>query len=311
MYIGVDIGGTNLAAGIVDEHGRITARDSLPTLRGRSSGEIITDIARLCRSLVDKAGLSMSDIKKIGAGCPGTIDTQTGTAVYVNNLKMEGVPLAAELERLLQKEVHLENDANAAAYGEYCIYGDGVKSFIMITLGTGVGSGIILDGKIYRGFNGAGGELGHMTLVSGGRRCSCGKDGCWEAYASVTALIAQTEEAIKENPQSLTARLAADRGKISGRTAFEAAKAGDRVGSDIVSRYAKYVADGIVSAVNIFQPEKIVIGGGISREGDYLLKPVAEIVKANDYNKYRPHTQLETAKLFNDAGIIGAALAAR
>ncbi len=311
MYIGVDIGGTNLAAGIVNEAGEIIAQDTTPTLRNRSSGEIISDIARLCRGLVDKAGLSMSDIKKIGAGCPGTIDTETGTAVYVNNLKMEGVPLAGELERLLKKEVHLENDANAAAYGEYCIYGDGAKSFIMITLGTGVGSGIILDGKIYRGFNGAGGEIGHMTLVSGGNRCTCGKDGCWETYASVTALIAQTKAAIEENPGSLMEKLAAERGKISGRTAFDAARAGDEAAKAVVNQYVKYVADGIVSVVNIFQPEKIVLGGGISREGDYLLKPVEEFVKANDYNRYRPHTQLEVARLFNEAGIIGAALAAR
>lgn len=311
MYIGIDLGGTNIAVGVVDEKGKIYAQGSTPTLKERSYQEIVSDMAKLCVKLVADSGFAMDDIEKIGIGCPGTTDSDNGVVIYAPNIKMSNVPLADELRKYINKPIHLENDANAAAYGEYVINGGNSASFICVTLGTGVGSGIILDGKIYRGFNGAGAEFGHMTLVSGGELCACGKDGCWERYASVTALISQTKAAMKKYPQSKMNELASEKGKVSGRTAFEAAKMGDEYAKKVVEQYLKYVADGIVSIVNIFQPEKIVIGGGISREGDYLLNPIRKIVEKNDYNKYGKRTAIEIAKLFNEAGIIGAALAAK
>jgi glucokinase len=180
---------------------------------------------------------------------------------------------------------------------------------LLVTLGTGIGGGIVLNGKIYNGFNSAGGELGHTIFVHGGKSCTCGNKGCWEVYASVTALIAQTKEAMDKNPESLMHKLSEDAGKVSGRTAFDAAKAGDKAGAEVVRQYLEYVASGLVGIVNIFQPGKLIIGGGISKEGDYLLNPIIEYIRERDYNKYMPKTEIGIAKLFNDAGIIGAALA--
>ena len=224
---------------------------------------------------------------------------------------MDHTPIAAELQKYIDLPVNVENDANAAAFGEYIVNGGGVDNFVFITLGTGVGGGVIIDKKIYRGFNGVAGELGHVTLVHDGVLCTCGNKGCWEAYASVTALIRQTEEAMKNNPDSAMHKVAEKEGKVSGRTAFTAAKEGDKAAEAVVKQYIEYVADGIMGMINIFQPEKLVIGGGISKEGDYLLKPIIEYVDKYQYNRYMPKTQISIATLFNEAGIIGAALAAR
>jgi len=245
------------------------------------------------------------------ASTNGSIDNKNGVVVYSNNIKMDNAPIAAELQKYINLPVNMENDANAAAYGEYVINGGGVDDFIFITLGTGVGGGVIINKKIYRGFNGAAGELGHTTLVHNGEPCTCGNNGCWEAYASVTALIRQTKEKMAECPDSLMHKLAEKEGKVSGRTSFDAAKQGDQAAKEVVGQYLKYVADGIMGMVNIFQPEKLVIGGGISKEGDYLLKPVVEYVYKYEYNKYMTKTQISIATLFNEAGIIGAALAAK
>lgn len=310
-YIGVDLGGTNIAAGVVDENGKILVQDSTPTLNERPYTEIVKDMANLCKKIIDDAGLAESDIKAIGIGSPGSIDNENGVVVYANNLKMDHSPIAAELKKYINVPVNIENDANAAAYGEYVINGGGVDDFVFITLGTGVGGGVIINKKIYRGFNGAGGELGHITLVHDGEPCTCGNHGCWEAYASVTALIRQTEAAMKENPDSMMHEVAKKENKVSGKTAFIAAKNGDAAAQKVVDTYIGYVADGIMSVINIFQPEKLVIGGGISKEGDYLLKPIIRYVDKAGYNKYMKKTKISIATLFNDAGIIGAALAAR
>lgn len=310
-YIGVDLGGTNIAVGLVTEEGKIIASDSTPTLAEREYTEIVADMAAVCRNVVEKAGLKMEDIKAIGIGAPGSIDSKNGVVLYANNLKMDKTPIAEELRKHIDLPVHLENDANAAAYGEYVVNGNGAEHFVFITLGTGVGGGIIIDKKLYAGFNGIGGELGHITLVHGGKMCSCGNPGCWEAYASVTALISQTKEAIEKNPDSLMVKLAEEKGEVSGRTAFEAAKAGDKAGQAVVDQYIEYVASGVLSIINIFQPEKIVIGGGISKEGDYLLNPIRKYCEKYGYNKISARTDIQIATLFNDAGIIGAALAAK
>lgn len=309
LNIGIDLGGTNIAAGVVGEDGKIIAKDSVPTRASRPAEEIAADMADLCKSVAEKAGCGLNAVNSIGIGIPGTVDDKNGIVVYTCNVPMEKTPLRDMLQKYIDKPIRLENDANAAALGEYAINGNGAKSFVFITLGTGVGGGIILDGKIYRGFNGVGGEIGHMTLVSGGEQCGCGKKGCWECYASVTALVRQTKAAMLKNPNSVMHEIVKRRGKVSGRTAFEAAKAGDSAGEAVVKQYLEYVADGLVSILNIFQPEKILIGGGISKEGDYLLKPVRDFVYKYDYNRYMPKTEIEIATLFNDAGIIGAALA--
>ncbi len=310
-YIGVDLGGTNIAAGVVDENGKILTQDSVPTLNQRHYSEIVKDMADLCIKITKAAGLSIKDIKAIGIGSPGSIDNKNGVVAYSNNINMDHTPLAEELRKHIDLPVNIENDANAAAYGEYVINGGDVEDFLFITLGTGVGGGVIINKKIYRGFNGVGGELGHVTLVHDGVPCTCGNNGCWEAYASVTALIRQTKEAMDKHPESLMHKLADKEGKVSGRTAFMAAKEGDAAAQAVVDKYVTYVADGINGMINIFQPEKLVIGGGISKEGDYLLNPIIEYVNKHQYNRYMKKTEISIATLFNEAGIIGAALAAR
>ena len=311
MYIGIDLGGTNIAAGLVTEEGEITNTDSTPTLLPRNYKEIVADMAKLSEKIVSKAGLTMDDIDGIGIGCPGSVDSKNGIVAFSNNLKMDHAPLVAEMKKYFDKPINILNDADAAAFGEYMINGSNVDSFIFITLGTGVGGGIIINKKVYSGFNGAGGELGHITLVHNGIPCNCGNIGCWEAYASVTALIRQTKEAMERNPDSKMHEIAKADGKINGRTAFIAAKAGDKAGNEVVKQYLEYVASGLVSIINIFQPEKSVIGGGISREGDYLLNPIKEYCDKHEYNKYLKKTELSIATLYNDAGIVGAALSCK
>ncbi len=310
MYIGIDLGGTNIAVGLVDENGKILATDSTPTKKERAYTEIVADMAALAKKVVAAGGADMKDIKAVGIGCPGTIDTRNGMVVYANNLKMDHAPVAAEFRKHLDLPVVLENDANAAAFGEYAVTARDADSFVFMTLGTGVGGGIVLNGKLWRGFNGAGGEIGHTTIVVDGEPCTCGMRGCLESYASVTALINQTKAKMAACPDSLMHKWAAEKGKVSGRTAFECAKAGDATATEVRDRYIRYVAEGVNNLINILQPEVLAIGGGISREGDTLLAPIKKFVAENNYNKYMQATDIRIATLFNDAGIIGAAMAA-
>ena len=311
MYIGIDLGGTNIAAGIVREDGKIVVQSSVLTLSQRPTDEIVKDMVFLSKQLIKDAELELNDIEAVGIGCPGTINFETGEVIYSNNIKMEHYMLAKEFQKYLNLPVKIDNDANCAAMGEYIVSGNNVPIFMFITLGTGVGSGLILNGKVFRGFNGAASEAGHITLVSGGEPCTCGKRGCWETYASVTALIRQTKVAMEKNPESLMHEIAKAEGKISGRTSFDAAKQGDKAAQAVVKQYAQYVADGIVSVENVLQPDIISVGGGISREGEYLLQPVCEYAAANGFNKFMPKTKIVTAQSFNDAGIIGAAMIAK
>ena len=313
MYtIGIDLGGTNIAVGVVNEKYEIVARASRKTRTERSTDEILADMVGAAQDAVADAGLTMDQIDWVGVGSPGTINLDTGYIEYANNLHFEHVPLKAYMEEKLGRPCYINNDANVAAYGEYLAgSGKNAEPFVAVTLGTGVGGGVIIDGKIFSGCNFAGGELGHTVIVANGEPCSCGRLGCWEAYASVTALIRQTKAAMEQNPESMMHELAKAEGRVSGRTAFDAAKKGDAAANAVVSKYFEYIGEGITNMVNIFQPEKIVIGGSISKEGDYLLKPVIEYVRKYDYNRYMKKAEIEIATLFGDAGIIGAALSAK
>ena len=310
MYIGIDLGGTNIAAGFVDQNGNILHSASIPTLKERHWSEIVKDMATLAKSVVAESGHNMNEIAAVGIGCPGSIDKENGVVVYSNNIVMHNVPMADEFRKHLDIPVFLENDANAAALGEYTTCGKGIDSFVFMTLGTGVGGGIILNGKVWSGFNGAGAEIGHQTLIYNGKPCTCGRRGCLEAYASVTALIEQTKEAMDEHPESLMSAWVKEHGKVTGRTSFECAKKGDTTAIAVRDRYIEYVAEGICSIVNVLQPEILAIGGGISREGDVLLDPIKAYFAVNDYNKHMKKTDIRIAQLFGDAGIVGAAKAA-
>jgi len=314
-YIGIDLGGINIAAGIVDENYNIICKGSVPTGRLRSFEEIMKDMADLCKKLIADAGIDEQEVKVIGIGSPGTVDADAVKVLYANNLPdFNNAPVGDELKKYFPHvQVCIENDANAAAYGEMVAgAAKGESDVIMITLGTGVGGGIIIDGKIYSGFNHSGGELGHMVIVTDGVQCTCGRKGCWETYASVTGLIRQTAEIMQEYPDScMHAMIDGDESKISGRTSFDAMRAGDEAGKAVVAQYEKYIAVGVSNLINIFAPKKLVVGGGISKEGETLLAPVREFVAKESYgggDTGLPSTEIVAAELGNDAGIIGAAM---
>ena len=245
----------------------------------------------------------------MGIGSPGTCNADTGIVEYSNNLRFENLPLRDMLQGMLGRKVYIENDANAAALGEALAgAAKGAQSCVCITLGTGVGGGIIIDGKIYGGFNFAGAELGHTVIVVDGEMCTCGRQGCWEAYASATGLINQTRRAMVNHPESAMWQICEDLEQVNGRTAFDGMRAGDPVAKEVVDTYIKYVATGLVNVINIFQPEVLCIGGGICKEGDTLLVPLEAQIRRERYSKYSTHqTRLCVATLGNDAGIIGAA----
>lgn len=308
--IGIDLGGTNIVAAVVDEKYNIIAKAKTPTAVPRSAELIFDDIAKVCKEAVEKAALTMDDISSVGLGTPGTVNSD-GVIEFANNLNFDNVPAKDMIiERLGDKPVYVANDANCAALGEaYAGCGNGAKNFIAVTLGTGVGSGVIVDGKIVTGVNNAGGECGHMVIVVDGEACTCGRHGCWEAYASATALINQTKRAMEQYPDSVMHQLAEEEGKVSGKTAFDAMRRGDIAGIKVVDQYIKYVACGIINLVNALQPEIICVGGGICNEGETLLRPLRRYIEAERYSVYsKIQTKILKAELGNDAGIIGAAI---
>jgi len=310
-YIGIDLGGTNIAVGLVDEEGKIVHKDSVPTLNEREYPEIIKDMAMLSLKVIEDAGVSLKDVKSIGIGSPGTPNTEKGILVYANNLKFRNVPMRDEMQKYIDLPIYLDNDANVAALAESVAGAcKGARHSVTVTLGTGVGSGVVIDGKVYNGFNNAAAEMGHMVIVVDGEQCTCGRKGCWEAYASATALIRQTKKAAVANPDSLINKLVeGDLSRINAKVPFDAARQGDRIGLQIVEEYIKYLAEGLANLVNIFQPEIIAIGGGISKEGEYLLAPLRKLVSEKVYTvEGVPQTRIVAAQLGNDAGIVGAAM---
>ena len=315
-YIGVDLGGTNIAVGIVNENYEIVKKGSTPTKPERGCDPIIEDMGALCRKLVSECGLTLDDIAYAGIATPGTANSDTGIVEYSNNIPFRNYPIAAKLSALLDgKKVYIENDANAAAKAEaFAGVAKGAQYSVMITLGTGLGGGIIIDGKVYSGFNFAGAELGHTVIEKGGRPCTCGRHGCWEAYSSATGLVNITKDHITEarksgRKTSMEEMIGGDLSKVSARTAFTAMKAGDEVAAEVVDEYISYLACGVANVINIFQPNVLSIGGGVCNEGEYLTKPLLEKVWEETYSREgTPQTQILIAKLGNDAGIIGAAV---
>lgn len=316
MYrIGIDLGGTNIAAGLVNEEMQLVRKMSVPTGADRAPECIVDDIAALCSELTAAEGLTAADIASVGIASPGIANHDTGVVEYANNLPFRKFPIADLLrERFPVARIRIENDANAAAWGE-AVAGaaKGSSNSIMITLGTGVGGGIIIDNKVISGFNYAGGELGHIVICADGRPCSCGRKGCWEAYSSATALIRMTTEKIAECEASgrptRMKELAEQKGKVSGRTAYDAMRLGDEAAKEVVDQYVHYLAVGLTNIVNIFQPEIISLGGGISNEGSTLLDPLIPMIHREQYGQgIVKSTEIRIARLGNDAGIIGAAM---
>ena len=314
-YIGIDLGGTGIKIGIVDENGTLLARKSTPTKPNRDEDAIIADIVKTIFDLLLEYGCSLEEIVSVGIGCAGAIDAAAGTVTAANNINFQNTALVQKLRASIPKPICLENDANCAAWAEAMVGASkGTRDSVMLTLGTGVGSAFILNGGLYNGFNRFGGELGHTIVEANGELCTCGSRGCLEAYASATALIRDTKRAAEENRHSFLWQCAASEGAFSGKTAFEAAKMGDTAAQRVVDRYVFYLAVGLVNVIRIFQPEVLVVGGGVSNAGDSLFLPLIRLVEEmikNDGVPKEKQTKIKAAERGNDAGIIGAALLGR
>ena len=311
MYnIGVDLGGTNIKVGLVDENFNIVAKAVVKTELPRPAEKICAAIVDTVWKVLGEAKVTIGEVNSIGIGTPGVANRNSGVVLYSCNLGFENTDLRKMIKARLDKPIFVENDANAAAFGEVLAgAGKGCKNVVVVTLGTGVGGGIIIDSKIYTGFNFCGAELGHTVIEFNGRPCSCGRKGCFEAYSSATALIDMTKETMEEYKDSKMWEIAGGSvDNVDGKTAFDGMRAGDDAAKKLVDTYIEYLGCGLTNIINTFQPEVLLIGGGICSEGENLTKPLEEIIKRDSYCiDPKKSTRLDICKLGNDAGIIGAA----
>ena len=311
-YIGIDLGGTNIKGALVSAEGEIlkeyaaeTRVDLGPEAVAARIGAVI---AQLC------ADTDAALIGGVGVGCPGTVDDASGIVRFAANLNFVNFDLRGALRAYTDLPIRLGNDANAAALGEALFgCGRGAESTIVVTLGTGVGGGVVLGGKLLTGYTGAASELGHMVIAENGEQCTCGSRGCFEAYCSATALIRDTKRAMDAHPESLLHAVAAESGGVDGRTAFLARERGDAAASQVVDAYIEHLACGLTNLVDIFFPEVLALSGGIANQGSKLLQPLREKVRERSFgSRYAVrHTRLELCTLGYRAGVIGAAMLAR
>ena len=310
LYLGIDLGGTNIAAGLVSEEHQIICTQSVPTGLPKQAEEIVRDIYHLSEKLLREAGYSFEDIESLGIGIPGTVNYKSGIVEYANNLDFVNVPFAALLKQYFSIPVYCENDARAAAFGEYIAgAGKNSHSMILMTLGTGVGGGIIFDGKIWHGMNSAAGEIGHMVIRHNGKACTCGRHGCLEAYASASAFSKMALDEVPRHPDSALYAAVTAAKRCNGKMIIDAVRQGDLTACAIFDAYCGYLSDGITNLINIFQPEVLLIGGGICKEGETLLAPLRAYIEKEAYSiEGQPTCRLDVCKLGNDAGTIGAAM---
>ena len=308
IAIGIDIGGMSIKGAAVDSNGRVYETFTVPVAKGEPGEITIHNLAEIVKEYIQTYGLE-DKVIGIGIGCPGTLDVQNGIVEYSNNLGWNQLHLVDIFHEVLPYPVRLTNDANAAALGE-AKYGAGEEysNIIMLTLGTGVGGGIIINGKLYEGNLGKAGELGHIVVEVDGEQCTCGRKGCLEAYASASALIRDTKKAMLENEQSLMWNICPDIDMVGGKVPFEAAKQGDQTAIEVLDNYIKYLGEGILNYCNIFRPEAIVLSGGIANAGEYLFSKLNKYVKDRYYGyKMTPEVKILPAELGYDSGKIGAA----
>ncbi len=311
MYrIGIDLGGTNIAAGLVDEKMHITDLCSIKTNVPRPIEAIVADMEGLVQQLLDRNRLTSQDIVSVGVGVPCTANPENGHMEDANNLGFDDTPFLTLLEKVLGVPVFFDNDANAAAWGEYLAGNYPEDSFVMVTIGTGIGGGIILNGQLWPGINGAAAEFGHMTIDMDGVPCNCGRRGCFEACASASALVRQTREHMTGDEKTLLWKLCGGSlDAVEAKTVFDAVSAEDKAAKILLERYIGFLAQGITNIINIFQPAVLCIGGGVSQAGDALLAPLRAAVARQIYSKNsKRNTQIELAKLGGEAGVLGAAL---
>ena len=308
-YIGVDLGGTNIVVGLIDEDGKIIKSLNRPTEKERGVEPIFDDIFDMCNELINEFKLDNTNLKGVGIGIPGTIDDKNGVIVYSNNIKINNFNVREYAKGKLDYEIRMANDADCAALGEVAAgSAKGCSNAIVVTLGTGVGGGIIIDGKIFAGFYPGGAEIGHQIIEKDGRPCSCGNHGCFEAYSSASALILAAKKKAEENKDSLLYKLVeGDVEKMNAKIPFDAAQSGDKAGEEVIDEYLDYLAVGIANLINVFKPEEILLGGGVSKQEENLTVPLTERVKKLAYGGDMP-TVIKIASLGNDAGLIGAAM---
>lgn len=310
IHVGVDIGGTGIQTGVVDDNGKMLAETSIITRVDLSFPEQVGQIVQSVRDVLAKAGYATDDLQSVGVGIPGIADKKTGVIINCNNLGWRHAPFRQEFQKHLDMPVYLENDANVAALAEsYFGVSAGTSSSVFITLGTGVGSGIIINGKVWTGYHGIGGELGHTILEIDGIPCTCGNDGCTERYCSATAIIWLARQYLQMHPDSLIMdMIGGNLTKINAKIVFDAAKELDPTAAKIVQFYIKCLARTIANVVNFFDPEVIVLGGGVSKAGDYLLDNIMRIYPDFVLFNELPMPEVKIAKLGPEAGIIGAAM---
>lgn len=311
MYrAGIDLGGTNIKAGIVDENQKILVEDSVPTRVERPYQEIIKDMADLVKNLLNKIHATDAELSGVGVGSPGTVDAANGVVLYSNNFDWDNVPLAAELGKYFTCPIKVSNDANCAALGEVKAgAAREIKNAILITLGTGVGGGVIIDGQVFEGAHAGGAELGHTSLIFGGELCTCGRRGCVEAYVSATGLIREAKRAAEKDPQSVMNELCkGDLSNMNGKIPFDAAEQKDPAGMKVVNDYITYLGESIANYVNIFRPDVILLSGGVCNQKEKLTEPLTEYIKTKCFGGEKAFIpEVRCAILGNSAGIIGAA----
>lgn len=306
-YVGIDLGGTFIKGGIVDDLGNILAQDKTPTESEFGAGRVATNIANLAKSLMEKLDLQADDIVGLGMGVPGMIDGKAGNVIYSNNLKWKDFKIGGEVSKLTGLQVKIANDANVAALGE-AKFGaaKGLEDVIMLTLGTGVGGGIVAGGRLIEGNKSAGAELGHMVIVAGGEQCTCGRKGCLEAYASATALIRDTKRAMEAHKDSKMWEIGS-LDKVTGKTSFDY-KGSDPYAKAVVDNYIEHLGFGITNLANIFRPQVVLLGGGVCAQGKELTEPLQALLDKEIFaGDLGPRVEIRIAELENSAGILGAA----
>lgn len=309
MRIGIDLGGTNTVVSLCQEDGKMLCKKGLPTRTGQPE-QMKEDMKTLALALCQEQGIAPDAVTQIGIGVPGTFEKETATLVFGTNLGMNNVCFAQVFAPEFACPVKLDNDANCAALGEVIAgAGTGCQNAVMVTLGTGVGGGIVIDGKVYSGCNDVAGEIGHMVVAVDGLPCNCGRKGCLEAYASATGMIRLATMALEKGGESLLReKMQANDGKLTAKMVCDARDEGDALAAEVFDEYCKYLASGLTSLVNILQPEKMIIGGGVAGYGEKLLQPLREIVERDSFHGIGKNTQIVQAVLGNDAGMIGAAM---
>ena len=310
LRIGIDMGGTSIKIGVVNEKNEIIARTVLETRLDIAPEELIANMGKVTRKLLENSNIPLDQCVGVGIGSPGTIDDKEGVVIYSNNYAWENVPLRAELKKYLPLPIYINNDANCAMLGEAAAgAAAGRKNVVFLTLGTGVGGGFLIDGKLFNGGLLGGTEFGHTVVQVGGVRCTCGREGCLESYASATGLIRMAREQMDKHPDSLLWKLCdGDKSKVNAELAFKASDEKDEAGMLAVQEYMKYLAAGVANAINMFRPEVVVLGGGISNRGEKLAAELNEMVKGECFgHTFVKPAEVVIASLKNDAGIIGAA----